>query len=378
ARLAVNSNFLVFSVSSADMMGQSFASLVPTVAAAESAIGRKSLGKTFKETPAESGVVVPAKMALCDVVTSAVNSNFLVFSVSSNDMMGQSSTSLVPIAVAAESAIGVRAFLAGRAHPILKSFPKPLHVQLLKDREKAFQMRLSYTNMRARKMLFAAILSIYASSSKKISIYNEEMIVARCFIGFIIFTRCFIGFIIFCFIIFSWKSLGARFLWGSIGNEHGIGVEVVEWPGKVGRWGCEGWREKRAGYMALPPKEKRYLWLRYQVNGYTKEIVQDFKLRLGTIFSRRVNRVHVLDFAGMTKEMGKTLDDKMRMVYTEAEGHVLFNSHAWGRLLKIRALLVRKFILEFFSTYRISDTELGLDVADTLCFQLGEARRRMT
>ncbi|KAL0308129.1 UNVERIFIED_CONTAM: ATP synthase protein MI25, partial [Sesamum angustifolium] len=77
--LAVNSNFLVFSVSSDDMMGQSFASLVSTVAAAESAIGlaifvitfrvrgtiavesinsiqgfiifsRKSLGNTFKMT----------------------------------------------------------------------------------------------------------------------------------------------------------------------------------------------------------------------------------------------------------------------------------------------------------------------------------------
>ncbi|KAI3666139.1 hypothetical protein L1987_89361 [Smallanthus sonchifolius] len=34
--------------------------------------------------------------------------------------------------------VRVRAFLAGRAHPILKSFPKPLPVQLLKDREKAF------------------------------------------------------------------------------------------------------------------------------------------------------------------------------------------------------------------------------------------------
>ena len=37
--LVVNSNFLVFSVSSYDMMGQSFASLVPTVVATKSAIG---------------------------------------------------------------------------------------------------------------------------------------------------------------------------------------------------------------------------------------------------------------------------------------------------------------------------------------------------
>ncbi|XWS16711.1 hypothetical protein CRYUN_Cryun33cG0000900 [Craigia yunnanensis] len=37
--LALNSNFLVFSVSLDEMIGQSFASLVPTVATTESTIG---------------------------------------------------------------------------------------------------------------------------------------------------------------------------------------------------------------------------------------------------------------------------------------------------------------------------------------------------
>uniref|UniRef100_A0A8I6XVI1 ATP synthase protein MI25 n=1 Tax=Hordeum vulgare subsp. vulgare TaxID=112509 RepID=A0A8I6XVI1_HORVV len=47
--------------------------------------------------------------------------------------------------------------------------------------------------MKYRNMLFAAIPSICASSPKKISTYNEEMIVARCFIGFLIFSRKTLG-----------------------------------------------------------------------------------------------------------------------------------------------------------------------------------------
>ena len=45
-------------------------------------------------------------------------------------------------------------------------------------------------------MLFAAIPSICALSSKKISIYNVEMIEAGCFIDFVIFI---------------WKNLGKTF-----------------------------------------------------------------------------------------------------------------------------------------------------------------------
>ncbi|KAL2224690.1 UNVERIFIED_CONTAM: ATP synthase protein MI25, partial [Sesamum indicum] len=67
----------------------------------------------------------------------------------------------------------------------------------------------------ARKMLFAAILSICASSSKKISIYNEEMIVARCFIGFIIFSR---------------KSLGKTFKMTLDGRIQAIQEESQQFP----------------------------------------------------------------------------------------------------------------------------------------------------
>ncbi|GJZ15601.1 hypothetical protein Tco_0551278 [Tanacetum coccineum] len=117
----------------------------------------------------------------------------------------------------------------------------------------------------------------------------------------------------------------------------------------------------------LPPRAQRHPLLRYQVEGYIKGIVHDFEQRLDTIFGRQVNWVH-------TDKMRGNLVDRLRMVYTGDEGQELFTIHAWRRLFKIRGPLVQEFILEFFSTCRMSDTEMVLDVADTLCFQLGGAR----
>nr|GEW43245.1 hypothetical protein [Tanacetum cinerariifolium] len=67
----------------------------------------------------------------------------------------------------------------------------------------------------------------------------------------------------------------------------------------------------------------------------------------------------------------------MRMVYIRDDGQEVFVSHTSRRLFGIRVPLVQEFILEFFSTCRIRD-EIGLDVAGTLCFQLGGARHSMT
>nr|GEX27740.1 hypothetical protein [Tanacetum cinerariifolium] len=110
----------------------------------------------------------------------------------------------------------------------------------------------------------------------------------------------------------------------------------------------------------------RHPWLRYQVKGYDGGIVHSYEQRLETIWGRAVNRVHMLDFAGLTDGMRQTLSDRLSMIYIGDDRHALFTSHTWRRLFEVRGLLVREFTLEFFSTCRMSDTEMGLDVADTL------------
>nr|GEW12176.1 hypothetical protein [Tanacetum cinerariifolium] len=88
--------------------------------------------------------------------------------------------------------------------------------------------------------------------------------------------------------------------------------------------------------VPLPPRDQRHPWLRYQVEGYTKDIMHNYEHRLDTIFGTSVNRVHVLDFVGLTKEMRETLAGRLRMVYTRNEGQELFTSHAWRRLFEIK------------------------------------------
>ncbi|GJT60072.1 hypothetical protein Tco_1003605 [Tanacetum coccineum] len=122
--------------------------------------------------------------------------------------------------------------------------------------------------------------------------------------------------------------------------------------------------EHSVNMEALPSRDQRHPWLKYKVEGYGKDIVHNYEQRLETIWGRSVNRVYVLDFSSLTEGMRQTLGDRLKMVYTRDEGQVLFTSHAWRSLFEIKAPLVREFILEFLSTCRMSDTEMGLDVEE--------------
>ncbi|GJY70154.1 hypothetical protein Tco_0473136 [Tanacetum coccineum] len=86
----------------------------------------------------------------------------------------------------------------------------------------------------------------------------------------------------------------------------------------------------------LPAADQRHPWLRYQIEEYTKGIRHSYEKRLETIWIRPVNQVHVLDFEGLTAEMRQV------------------------------------------PTVRMSDIVMDFDNADTLCFQLGGVRRRIT
>ncbi|GJS45073.1 gag-pol polyprotein [Tanacetum coccineum] len=87
-----------------------------------------------------------------------------------------------------------------------------------------------------------------------------------------------------------------------------------------------------------------------------------------------VHRLQVLDFGALTKEMDQAITDRLRMDHTGGDGQVVFTR----RMFEIRGLLVRELMSEFFSMCRFSDTELGLDIANTFCFQLRGLRRQMS
>nr|GEW26438.1 hypothetical protein [Tanacetum cinerariifolium] len=103
--------------------------------------------------------------------------------------------------------------------------------------------------------------------------------------------------------------------------------------------------------IALPPRDQRHQYLRYEGLLYTDANIADFKMRLARIYKREVHRV---------------------------QGQSVFTSRAWRRLFDIRGPLVHELILEFFNMFRFGEALLDLDMVGALQFQLGRVRRRMS
>nr|GEU61772.1 hypothetical protein [Tanacetum cinerariifolium] len=93
--------------------------------------------------------------------------------------------------------------------------------------------------------------------------------------------------------------------------------------------------------MALPLKDQRYQYLRFEGLQYTDADIVYFEMRLGKIYMR--------------------------------EGQSVFTSRAWRQVFKIRVPLVHELILEFFSTFIFREAVVDLDTAGALQFQLGGA-----
>ncbi|GJZ42565.1 hypothetical protein Tco_0589820 [Tanacetum coccineum] len=72
--------------------------------------------------------------------------------------------------------------------------------------------------------------------------------------------------------------------------------------------------------IALPRRDQRHQYLRFEGLEYSNADITDFEERLGKIYHRGAHQVHVLDFGGLTDEMGKGLNSMMLMKHRDAQG----------------------------------------------------------
>ncbi|GKD10684.1 hypothetical protein Tco_1190369 [Tanacetum coccineum] len=72
--------------------------------------------------------------------------------------------------------------------------------------------------------------------------------------------------------------------------------------------------------MALPPRDQRHQYLRYEGLQYIDANIVDFKTRLARIYRREVHRVQVFDFEGLPNLMAEGLRGRMLMENQDAQG----------------------------------------------------------
>ncbi|GKE18830.1 hypothetical protein Tco_1426407 [Tanacetum coccineum] len=101
--------------------------------------------------------------------------------------------------------------------------------------------------------------------------------------------------------------------------------------------------------MALPPRDQRYQYLRYEGLQYSNDDIVDFEARLARIYRREVHMVQVFDFGGLSDLMADGLSARILMEHRDAQGVSLFG-----------------------------EAILDLDTPGALQFQLGRSRRRLS
>ncbi|GJT54519.1 hypothetical protein Tco_0989573 [Tanacetum coccineum] len=80
--------------------------------------------------------------------------------------------------------------------------------------------------------------------------------------------------------------------------------------------------------IALPPRDQRHSFLRFDGLEYTDADIADFEGRLGKIYDRGVHRVFVFYFEGLMEEMDEGLSIRMLIEHTDAQGQIIFTSRA--------------------------------------------------
>ncbi|GKA13028.1 retrovirus-related pol polyprotein from transposon opus [Tanacetum coccineum] len=113
--------------------------------------------------------------------------------------------------------------------------------------------------------------------------------------------------------------------------------------------------------MALPPREQRHRFVRYEGLEYTDSDIANFKSRLERIYSREIHRVQVVDFQGMLELLRDGLFARMAMEHHDEASVVVFTSQDWRRLFDTRGPLVWELIMVFLSTLRFGELLLDLD-----------------
>ncbi|GJS49898.1 hypothetical protein Tco_0600019 [Tanacetum coccineum] len=101
--------------------------------------------------------------------------------------------------------------------------------------------------------------------------------------------------------------------------------------------------------IALPPKDQRHQYLRFERLKYTDANISNFQERLGKIYGRGVHRLQVFNFVGLMAEMAEGLSCRMLMEHRDVQGQSIFTSRAWRWLFELggdkRCMSWREFIL---------------------------------